>query len=207
MSNSVRGTRPIFAFLGVTNSGTDADTNVLQERLNKLLSEGNWPVSFKRVGELLSITLVNPDFCFYVTLVKNENGELPDWADMAKNFGLQWDKRPVTASRLQDIIDDLGKNGKFEYYIYREIGFTILNELEKFTQLKVFTIPSFRKRRIYTARHSWAIRALQRGMRIEYVSKILGHASVKQTEVYARVMNIELDKAMEIFNRPLVPFG
>jgi integrase/recombinase XerD len=59
----------------------------------------------------------------------------------------------------------------------------------------------------HTARHSWAIRALQRGMRIEYVSKILGHASVKQTEVYARVMNIELDKAMEIFNRPLVPFG
>jgi site-specific recombinase XerD len=52
----------------------------------------------------------------------------------------------------------------------------------------------------HTARHSWAIRALQRGMRIEYVSKILGHASVKQTEVYARVMNIELDKAMEIFN-------
>ena len=54
----------------------------------------------------------------------------------------------------------------------------------------------------HTARHSWAIRALQKGMRIEYVSKILGHASVKQTEVYARVMNVELDKAMEIFNAP-----
>jgi hypothetical protein len=36
-------------------------------------------------------------------------------------------------------------------------------------------------------------------------SKILGHASVRQSEDYARVMNIELDKAMEIFNRPLVP--
>jgi len=43
----------------------------------------------------------------------------------------------------------LGKNGKFEYYFYREIGFTILNELEKFTQLEVFMIPSFRKRRIW----------------------------------------------------------
>ena len=52
----------------------------------------------------------------------------------------------------------------------------------------------------HTARHCWAIRALQKGMRIEYVSKILGHASVKQTEVYARVMNEELDKAMEVFN-------
>jgi len=53
----------------------------------------------------------------------------------------------------------------------------------------------------HTARHSWAIRALQKGMRIEYVSKILGHASVKQTEVYARVMNEELDKAMDVFNK------
>jgi integrase len=58
----------------------------------------------------------------------------------------------------------------------------------------------------HTARHSWAVRALQKGMRIEYVSKILGHASVKQTEVYARVMNEELDKAMEVFNnKQIVP--
>jgi site-specific recombinase XerD len=52
----------------------------------------------------------------------------------------------------------------------------------------------------HTTRHIWAVRALQKGMRIEYVSKILGHASVKQTEVYAKVMNAELDKAVEVFN-------
>jgi site-specific recombinase XerD len=57
----------------------------------------------------------------------------------------------------------------------------------------------------HTARHSWAIRAFQKGTGIEYVSKLLGHASVKQTEVYARVMNLELDKAMEIFNTYRVP--
>jgi site-specific recombinase XerD len=53
----------------------------------------------------------------------------------------------------------------------------------------------------HTARHSWAVRALQKGMRIEYVSKILGHASAKQTEEYAKVMNEELDKAMEVSNK------
>jgi len=53
----------------------------------------------------------------------------------------------------------------------------------------------------HTARHSWAIRALQKGVGIECVSKLLGHASVKQTEVYAKVMNTELDKAMDMFNR------
>lgn len=53
----------------------------------------------------------------------------------------------------------------------------------------------------HSARHSWAVRALQRGMRIEYVSKIMGHSSVKQTEVYAKILNEELDKAMEVFNK------
>lgn len=54
----------------------------------------------------------------------------------------------------------------------------------------------------HTARHSWAVRALQKGMRIEYVSKLMGHASVKHTEVYARILNEELDKAMNIFDKP-----
>jgi len=30
----------------------------------------------------------------------------------------------------------------------------------------------------------------------------MGHASVKHTEVYAKILNEELDKAMEIFNHP-----
>ncbi|MGN6394836.1 MAG: site-specific integrase [Mucilaginibacter sp.] len=33
----------------------------------------------------------------------------------------------------------------------------------------------------HSARHSWAVRALQKGMRIEYVSKLMRHSSVKQT--------------------------
>ncbi len=38
-------------------------------------------------------------------------------------------------------------------------------------------------------------------MRIEYVSKLMGHASVKQTEVYAKILNSELDKAMLVFDK------
>ncbi|MEI9913241.1 MAG: site-specific integrase [Bacteroidota bacterium] len=52
----------------------------------------------------------------------------------------------------------------------------------------------------HTARHSWAVRALQKGMRIEYVSRLMGHSSVKNTEIYAKILDCELDKAMEIFN-------
>ncbi len=53
----------------------------------------------------------------------------------------------------------------------------------------------------HTARHSWAVRALHKGVRIEHVSKLMGHASVKQTETYAKILDTDLDKAMEVFDK------
>ncbi len=52
----------------------------------------------------------------------------------------------------------------------------------------------------HCSRHTWATRALRKGMRIEYVSKLLGHASIKTTQIYAKIVNSELDKAMDVFN-------
>src|SRR5437762_12179088 len=52
----------------------------------------------------------------------------------------------------------------------------------------------------HSARHSWEVRALQKRMGIEYVSKLMRHSSVKQTEVSVQILHKELDKAMEIFN-------
>lgn len=52
----------------------------------------------------------------------------------------------------------------------------------------------------HTSRHTFATRALRKGMRIEYVSKLLGHANIKTTQIYAKIVNEELDKAMDIFN-------
>lgn len=52
----------------------------------------------------------------------------------------------------------------------------------------------------HTSRHTFATLGLRKGIRIEYVSKLMGHASVKTTEVYAKIVNAELDKAMDVFN-------
>jgi integrase len=52
----------------------------------------------------------------------------------------------------------------------------------------------------HTSRHTFATRALRKGMRIEYVSKLLGHANIKTTQIYAKIVNEELDKAMDVFN-------
>ena len=50
----------------------------------------------------------------------------------------------------------------------------------------------------HTARHTFATRALNKGMRIEHVSKILDHTNISTTQIYAKIINKELDKAMEI---------
>ncbi len=53
----------------------------------------------------------------------------------------------------------------------------------------------------HIARHTFATLALKLGMRMEYVSKIMDHSDIKITQVYAKIINKELDKAMDsIFN-------
>ena len=52
----------------------------------------------------------------------------------------------------------------------------------------------------HTARHTFATRALRKGMGIEYLSKIIGHANIKITQIYAKIINQDLDRAMEVFN-------
>ncbi|MEY3498668.1 MAG: hypothetical protein RL308_337 [Bacteroidota bacterium] len=52
----------------------------------------------------------------------------------------------------------------------------------------------------HTSRNTFGTRALRKGMRIEYVSKLMGHATIKETQIYAKIVNEELDKAMDVFN-------
>jgi integrase len=52
----------------------------------------------------------------------------------------------------------------------------------------------------HIARHTWATRALKKGVSIDKVSKLMGHAAIKETQIYAKIVNSELDKAMDAFN-------
>jgi site-specific recombinase XerD len=53
----------------------------------------------------------------------------------------------------------------------------------------------------HLARHTFATWALRNGVPIEYVSKMLGHTNIKQTQRYAKVMPLdvfrEFDKLAE----------
>jgi len=37
-------------------------------------------------------------------------------------------------------------------------------------------------------------------MRIEYVSRLMGHASIRTTQIYAKIVNEDLDRAMGVFD-------
>lgn len=52
----------------------------------------------------------------------------------------------------------------------------------------------------HISRHTWATRALLKGISIDKVSKLMGHSAIKETQIYAKIVSTELDKAMEVFN-------
>lgn len=49
----------------------------------------------------------------------------------------------------------------------------------------------------HLSRHSFATNALNNGMRIEHVSKLMDHSDISTTQIYAKIISEELDKAVE----------
>jgi len=52
---------------------------------------------------------------------------------------------------------------------------------------------------IHSARHTFATLALKKGIRLEYVGRLMGHENLKTTAVYAKIISTELDSAMDVF--------
>lgn len=63
------------------------------------------------------------------------------------------------------------------------------------TKLKIEKKVSF-----HISRHTFATRALRKGISIDKVSKLLGHSAIRETQIYAKIVSSELDKAMDVFN-------
>jgi integrase/recombinase XerD len=52
----------------------------------------------------------------------------------------------------------------------------------------------------HVSRHQFACMALKKGISLDKVSKILAHQNIRETQIYAKVMNQEIDRAMDSFN-------
>ena len=51
----------------------------------------------------------------------------------------------------------------------------------------------------HLSRHTFATNALNNGMRIEHVSKLMDHRDISTTQIYAKIISEELDKAVDSF--------
>ena len=136
---------PLFVFLGVVENGTDANIVTLKVRLKNLLLNIGAELKFEIKDELLTVTIKASRFCFYISFINNDHKTLSEWEELAKDFELPWDIKPVDKFRLADTCVYLESNGWAEYRDALKFGYTILSEMERFSHVKVFTIPSVGK--------------------------------------------------------------
>lgn len=55
----------------------------------------------------------------------------------------------------------------------------------------------------HMGRHTFAVFALNNGVPIEIVAKMLGHTNIRTTEIYAKVLNSEVEKAFDMLERKI----
>lgn len=56
---------------------------------------------------------------------------------------------------------------------------------------------------MHAARHTFAVFALNNGVSIEIVSKMLGHTNIRTTQIYAKVLNSEVEKGFDLLERKM----
>jgi hypothetical protein len=136
---------PVFFFLGVAESTIITDISLLKSQLETALASYNGQVKFDIQEQLLIVRQSQPHFSFYISFVNNDPKTLAEWKELAKNFELPWDIKPVNRERLANIFGRLETNGWLKYSPFQKFGYIILEEMEKFQQVKIFTIPSMGK--------------------------------------------------------------
>lgn len=92
-----------------------------------------------------------------------------------------------------------GKEHLDEIQLYNAISScnTLVNKSLKLIATK---LEWNKKLHFHMSRHTFATLALSKGIRIEYVSAILGHSTIQETQRYAKVGSNELDRAMGLFS-------
>ena len=123
-------------------TGSNGDISITKARLEMALAENPQPIQLDLNENILTLTLRKPDFRIYLSFARNNQEALNDWKQLAKDFELPWDIKPVDKFRLQNIFARLEAEGWTEYRPIHQVGFTILNEMENFKGITVFTIPS-----------------------------------------------------------------
>ena len=85
------------------------------------------------------------------------------------------------------------KNAEYRYEITQKANKSANFQIQRIAKALEFPIHvSF-----HLSRHSFATNALNNGMRIEHISKLMDHQDIRTTQVYAKILGEELDKAVD----------
>jgi hypothetical protein len=127
----------LFVFAGLAGKNSNASLQILKERLESKLDEKGTPVNFDHTGELLSGEL--DDVSFYISFFKQKS-ELKDWFQMAKDFELSLEKKPVSRDILVKRYEELEKSS-FDLYqkTHYTVGLLIIEEMTIFDDITVYS--------------------------------------------------------------------
>ena len=105
--------------------------------------------------------------------------------------------QPVRIPLIEFAVELLKQNKKVDEFVFEKISNQKFNKhlhsIEKKSKLK-------KSLTSHVARHTFATVALNNGIRLEVVSAILGHKSVKVTQIYAKILDRTMQTEMEKFN-------
>lgn len=129
------------------------------------------------------------------------------YADLAKfNF-----KKDITKKNGKMVIHDVRQKTEETYFIVLLSPALEVLERYKFIlpvisnqqyNLRLKIVADYAKidknLTVHMARHTFATMCLNNGVKIENVSKMLGHSNIKTTQEYAKVLNSEVEKSFDL---------
>jgi hypothetical protein len=130
----------IFVFTGVSNDESQPDLVAFSGGLYQRLKLLPLILNPNITANQLTLTLTNPDFRFYVSLIQQK--QLEDFRQLASDFDLPWDGREIDGRRLNTIFDIIEKEDWYPFKPYQEVGFAILYELENLGNVTPYCVPS-----------------------------------------------------------------
>ncbi len=177
---------------------SDLEEEAILQGLNAKASEGN--AAYQKAADLF-VYLID-------TGVRLNEAILVEWADIdmenrvIDNFNHKTKKSvfvPIS-DRLYDVLKRLSEQPKPFVSMDRAVK-NLRNVIRENCPSSARVLAEKGTATIHSCRDTYATRMLNKGMRLEEVSHLLGHATVTQTQKYAKFANLPTaDKAREILN-------
>ena len=193
---------------------------------NYLINNPSQLIKRLKVPERLPLYYTREDFQKLIDVIDNQ--DIKDLVIFAVNTGLRQEElihlqfRQVNFLDKSIILDNqnhITKSKKIRTLPLNEKAFTIINDRKKINDELIFTINNrliqkdhlihkFKKYVIkaginsklhfHSLRHTFASWLVQGGVSIYHVSKLLGHADIKTTEIYAHLSLTDLKNSLDI---------